>query len=336
MKRVTIADVAAQAGVSKSTVSHALSGKRPISAATRRRIHLAVDQLGYQPNPVAQRLAGGKTHTIGYVFPLYAPQIASLEMKFITSTANVINAADYAFMMLTHPIHDVDSLQRFVASGLVDGFILMQVQLEDPRVRLLQRTRTPFVLVGRCADNDGVSFVDLDIAAAMARCVEYLTDLGHVSIAYLHQEDMAFGFVFRAYHELLAACRQRGVALHTHACDSIEMCGAEAMRQMLEQHPEVTAVIAWNSTVAWGAIQAAQENGRQIPRDLSIIAFGDSGLTPQAALQLTVLDIRPEPMAAQAAQMLLASLAHEPPPEPQVLIAPDLIVRDSTAVARPV
>ncbi|MDV7399869.1 LacI family DNA-binding transcriptional regulator, partial [Arthrospira platensis SPKY1] len=85
MKRVTIADVAVRAGVSKSTVSHALSGKRPISAATRRRIQQAVDQLGYHPNPVAQRLAGGRTQTIGYVFPLYAPQIASLEMKFITS-----------------------------------------------------------------------------------------------------------------------------------------------------------------------------------------------------------------------------------------------------------
>lgn len=336
MKRVTIADVAVRAGVSKSTVSHALSGKRPISAATRRRIQQAVDQLGYHPNPVAQRLAGGRTQTIGYVFPLYAPQIASLEMKFITSTANVINAADYAFMMLTHPIHDVDSLQRFVASGLVDGFILMQVQLEDPRVRLLQRTRTPFVLVGRCADNDGVTFVDLDIAVAMARCVEYLTDLGHLSIAYLHQEDMAFGFVFRAYNELIAACGRCGAVPYTLACDAAETCGAQAMERLLERYPEVTAVVAWNSTVAWGVIQAAQENGLEVPRDLSVIAFGDAGLTPQAALQLTMLDIRPEPMAAQAAQMLLATLANAPLPESQILIAPELLVRDSTAVARSV
>jgi Tat protein translocase TatC len=97
-------------------------------------------------------------------------------------STNVINAADYAFMMLTHPIHDVDSLQRFVASGLVDGFILMQVQLEDPRVRLLQRTRTPFVLVGRCADNDGVSFVDLDIIRKKQSPLRYFRKLVWVCV----------------------------------------------------------------------------------------------------------------------------------------------------------
>jgi len=97
-KRTTIADVAERVGVSKSTVSHALSGKRPISEKTRERIFQVIEELGYQPHPVAQRLAGGQTRTIGFVFPLYSPQIAGLEMKFITGAANVINQADDAFM----------------------------------------------------------------------------------------------------------------------------------------------------------------------------------------------------------------------------------------------
>jgi DNA-binding LacI/PurR family transcriptional regulator len=334
MKRITIADVAAKAGVSKSTVSHALSGKRPISIATRRRIQQAVDLLGYQPNPVAQRLAGGRTRTIGYVYPLFAPEIASLEMKFITSTANVINSADYALMMLTHPIHDVDSLQRFISSGLVDGFILMQAQLVDPRVELLQRTKTPFVLIGRCADNADIWYVDLDIGAAMNRCVTHLAELGHTSLAYLCQDNTEFGFAFRAQQEFTAACQTRHITSYRQPCGASEASANQAMQDLLQRHPDITGVIAWNSMAAWSAIQAAQSGGRTVPDNLSIITFGDSDLTPQTGMQLTVLDILPEEMAARAAQLLLAKLADETLPESQIQFTPDLIVRDSTAVAQ--
>lgn len=332
MKRVTILDVAAQAGVSKSTVSHALSGKRPISPATRQRIHQAIDDLGYQPNPVAQRLAGGQTKTIGYVFPLYAPHIAGLEIKFIASTANEINQANYAFMLLTHPADDVDSLRRFVASGLVDGFILMQVRLEDPRVQLLQQAGIPFVLVGRCADNQGLTYVDLDIADAMTQCLAHLTDLGHQYIAYLHQDVHDFGFMFRAQREFLTACAVQKVTAFTHPSQLSYESGAEAMATLLHQHPEVTAVITWNNTVAWGAIDVAEANGRRIPKDLSIISFGHSSFTYPARIPLTVIDIHPEQLAAKAAHLLLEKLAGDEI-ESQVLLNSTLIVRESTAVS---
>ena len=300
MKRVTISDVASQAGVSKSTVSHALSGKRPISPATRQRIQRAIDKLGYQPNPIAQRLAGGQTKAIGYVFPLYAPHIAGLEMKFIVSTANEINQANYAFMLLTHPVGDVDSLRRFVTSGLVDGLILMQVRLEDPRVQLLHQARIPFVLVGRCADNRGLTYVDVDVADAMTQCLIHLTDLRHQHIAYLHQDAHDFGFMYRAQREFMAACAVKNVQAFACPSQLSYESGAQAMTSLLRQHPEVTAVIAWNNTVAWGAIDAAKANGRLIPGDLSIISFGHSSFSYPAPIPLTVVDIHPEQLAAKA------------------------------------
>ncbi len=328
MKRVTISDVAVRAGVSKSTVSHALSGKRPISAATRQRIQQAIEALGYQPNPVAQRLAGGQSRTIGYVFPLYAPHIAGLEMKFIASTANVINQADYAFMLLTHPADDVDSLRRFVANGLVDGFILMQVRLEDPRVGMLQQAGIPFVLVGRCADNEGLTYVDSDIADSMTQCIGYLAELGHQYIAYLHQDAHDFGFMFRAHREFLSACASQDVKPFTCPSEHSLTGGANAMTVLLQQHPEVTAVVTWNNTVAWGAIDVATASGRSVPQDLSIISFGHSSLTYPVPIQLTVVDIHPEELAAKAARLLLKKLENGQV-HSQVLIKPTLIERES-------
>ena len=138
MKRATIADVATLAGVSKSTVSHTFSGKRPISPGTRQRVLEAAETLGYRPDPVAQRLAGGRSHpTIGFAFPLFGPIISGLEMQFITSATNVANQADCTFVLLTHPHHHSARLERFATSALIDGFILMQVYLHDARVELL-------------------------------------------------------------------------------------------------------------------------------------------------------------------------------------------------------
>lgn len=331
MKRITISDVAAQAGVSKSTVSHALSGKRPISAATRERIQQAIDALGYQPNPVAQRLAGGRTKTIGYVFPLYAPQIAGLEMKFIASTANEINLANYAFMLLTHPADDVDNLRRFASSGLVDGFILMQVRLEDARVQFLQQAGIPFVLVGRCADNFGLTYVDIDLAHAMTECLTHLTELGHHTIAYLHQDAGDFGFMYRAQREFLSACEEKNVTSFAYPSKLSYESGADAMSALLQQHPEATAVITWNNTVAWGAIDVAQANGRSIPHDLSIISYGHSSLPYASRIPLTVVDIHPEQLAATAARLLLNKLEGDQD-DSQVLLESTLIVRESTAV----
>lgn len=122
MRRATIADIAARAGVSKSTVSHALSGKRPISLATQQRIRAVIDELGYRPSVVAQRLAGGgHSRNIGLIFPL-SHSYGGTEAKFIVNAANVARAADYAFLLLSHLESATAQFESVVESGFVDGF----------------------------------------------------------------------------------------------------------------------------------------------------------------------------------------------------------------------
>jgi DNA-binding LacI/PurR family transcriptional regulator len=212
MKRATIADVAARAGVSRSTVSYALSNKRPISEETRLRIQQAIQELGFRPDPTAQRLASGeKSRNIGFVLPLVAPEMTGLEMKFITGASRVINQADYAFILLAHSDRNPENLVRFAQSGLVDGFILMEVYMHDDRVDMLQREGIPFVLVGRCADNTGLHYVDIDIEVGMEQFVSHLGELGHRTVVYLHKDDPDYGFAVRALRGYISACRRHNV-----------------------------------------------------------------------------------------------------------------------------
>lgn len=308
MTRATIADVAARAGVTKSTVSHALSGKRPVSAETRQRIEQAIADLDFHPNPIAQRLAAGRSRAVGFVYPLYAPQIAGYEMRFISAAANAVSQAGYAFVLLTQPDRAGNALAPFFHSGLLDGVILMQVRQQDPRIAALRAAGLPFVLIGQAADNTGLAYVDIDITAAMAQCVSHLADLGHCHIACLHQDDPEFGYGARMLAGYRGSCATHGLTPVVRPCGLSMESGQEAMAALLQEHPEITGVIAWNDLAAWGAAQAVAAAGRRIPADLSLICFDQSNIANYLPFRPTVVDVRPEELARRAAEMLLAML----------------------------
>lgn len=332
-RRPTILDVAERAGVSKTVVSHALSGKRPVSEETRRRIFDAIAELGYQPHPLAQRLAGGRTGIIGFAYPLVTPRIANLEMKIIAGAANVLNQENYDFLLLTHTAPGHANLRRVVQSGLVDGVILLQVRMEDPRVEILRQANIPFVLFGRCADNTGLMYVDMDVEYAMRQCVAHLAELGHQYITYFYQDDRGFGLVERALASFASACDAHHIAGETFPCGISPEAGASAILAMLEHRPQTTGVIFWTDIAAWGAYLALQERGIRVPEDLSLICFDRSTVDALGAFHPTAVDIRAEESSAQAARMLIALLNNEPLEATQVLIQPYFIAGESTAGA---
>ena len=332
MTRATIADVAVRAGVTKSTVSHALSGKRPVAPATRLRIEQAVADLGYHPNAIAQRLAAGRSRTIGFVYPLYAPQIAGYEMRFISAAANAVNQAGYAFVLLTQPDRTGGTLDQFFYSGLLDGVILFQVRRHDPRIEALKDAGLPFVLIGQTADNTGLAYVDIDIIAAMTWCVSHLAELGHHHIACLHQDDPEFGFGARVLAGYRMACADHGFLPVVRPCALSTEGGQQVTVALLQEHPEVTGVIVWNDLAAWGVNQAAIAAGRCIPADLSIICFDQSNISSFLSFRPTVVDVRPEEMSRRAAEMLLNILAGESDGE-GILLSPGYAVGETSGVA---
>jgi len=328
--RPTINEVAERAGVAKTTVSHAISGKRPVAPATRDRIFAAMSELQYSPSPIARRLAGSPSHAIALVFPLASPTIADVEVRYIASIGAVVNQHGYTFLTLTAPQVNVDDLRQVVYSGLVDGVLLMRIQQKDERVKLLRETDIPFVMIGRTRDNKGLTFVDLNGEAAIELAVDYLVELGHHAIGFICPEDLNFAFAHRIVKGFEKSCERHQLpSLMAPAIWSAD-AGYRAMLALLEQHPEITAVIAWSEVVTVGAVSALRDTGRKIPDDISFISFDRSEHLHLASSDLTVIDTRPEAVGAQAAQMLIRLLQDEPLERAQVLMPPLLINGKST------
>ncbi|HRA65869.1 MAG TPA: substrate-binding domain-containing protein, partial [Caldilinea sp.] len=178
-------------------------------------------------------------------------------------------------------------------------------------------------------------YVDCHIELGIDRCVEQLTHFGHRQIAFLHQDNLAMGFSARAIRSFADACQHRSLESVYEPCELSFASGEQAMARLLDRRPEITAIIVWNDNAAAGAVEAALARGRRIPADLSLICFNYSSISRLGSLQPTVLDIRAEDVAAQAAHMLICLLSGEVLSETQVLVEPAFIEGQSIAPCRP-
>src|SRR4051812_9585503 len=200
---VTLADVARHAGVSASTVSYVLSGKRSISPETRRRVERSVSELGYHPNAGARALAARRSQIIALVVPLRADVYVPIMMEIAVSVTVAARRYGYDVLLLTKD-EGPEGVRRVAGSGLADAVILMDVELADERLPLLRAQGTQAALIGVPDDPRGVSCVDHDFAAMGALCADHLADLGHREIAFI-------GYGSAVYH------RHAGYAEHTLA-----------------------------------------------------------------------------------------------------------------------
>ena len=188
---VKINEVAEAAGVSISTVSYALSGKRPISPATRERIERAVRELGYSPNAGARMLAGSRTHIFALTEPLRRDTHAPTHMSFVLATTVAARRNEYDILLLTE--EDASAgMARVAASGLVDGILVLDVAPDDERVALARSIDTPTVFIGVPDDHEGLVCVDLDFDAAAVLAVDRVADAGHESIALIGQSQVSY------------------------------------------------------------------------------------------------------------------------------------------------
>ena len=332
--RVTIQDVAQRAGVTKTTVSHAISGKRPVAKETRERVFAAMWELSFRPNPLARRLAGGSGHAIALVFPLASPSLSAVELRFIHSIAEVVNRSPYSLLTLSSPRVETSDLQQMIVTGLVEGIILMRIDLVDERVNLLQREDVPFVMVGRTVEHQGLPFVDLDSATAMDIAFEHLRQFGHTQIAFIHPDDTNFGFAYRLLEGHRQACERRGLDVIAEPAALSDEAGRRAVSNLLDRRPGVTAIIVWSDVVTVGVLRALHDRHLQVPTDISLISFDRSDQLRLASSDLTIIDTRADEVGARAARMLLDFLDRRLTEPGQVLVAPRLVVGQSTGPPR--
>jgi DNA-binding LacI/PurR family transcriptional regulator len=309
---VSIADIAERAGVSASTVSYALSGKKPVSAELRRRVMQAVQELGYRPHAAARALASRRSHTIALHVPPLSRGLVATQLEFVSAIAEETSRHGYD-LLLSVSGDEQETITRLVQEGVVDGLILMEVRLEDPRVQLLRGFGTPFVLVGRPADSSGLRYVDADTDAMVRRAMTYLHGLGHREIAFVNLPEAlleaGYAPAVRALDAYRVACSSLGIRAVAVSCGTSVDATQSCVEELLADRPGVSALLSNNDDALAGLMAALPVAGRRVPEDVSV--FGILGATRAGQLtrpRLTAIELPTVAMGVAAARILIAGL----------------------------
>jgi DNA-binding LacI/PurR family transcriptional regulator len=336
----TIHDVARVAGVSISTVSYALSGKRSITAATRARVDRAVQELGYRPNAGARMLAGSRTSIIALTAPMHGDTHPPALMSFVLAVVTAARSYDYDVLLLTQG-DSLSGLDRVASSSLVDGVVMMDVAVDDERLPVIRALDLPTALIGIPHDTADLTCVDLDFESAADLAVDRLAEMGHASIGMLghsqHLYDRGSNFAPRFRDGYLASGASRGVATAFHTTEATREAVAEALDDLRRQLPDLTAlVLNCNEDVHAILLELLRERGVRVPEDLSIVSACSSFSTDHLVPALDVIPLPAEEQGRRAVELLMQQLDGRREPHVE-LIPPEYRSRGSIAApdARP-
>jgi LacI family transcriptional regulator len=333
-KRVTIRDVAKDAGVSLGTASRALNRAGRVSEEAIAAVGRAARRLGYEPDSVAQSMRTRSTGVVGLLVsdfsnPLYARIIAAVETG--------LQGAGYA-LLLANTGNDAKREKTLIdlfRRRRVEGLILGPCAAESPQ--LLERLAAERAVVAIDRDfGPGGTGVHVDHYLGALQATRYLLNLGHTRIAL-----MTPGKMLRPGRERIAgfsdAYRERGLqpeaTLVRAERSSMEFAFSEALSLLSRPEPP-TAFMCLGTRILAGALQGLRHSGRSIPDDVSVIGVGDTDLSRLFSPAITTLAWELDAVGTAAAQLLLKRLEHTHDAEPErIVITTDLILRDSCGPA---
>ena len=333
-----IHEVAQAAGVSISTVSYALSGKRPVAAETRRRVQEAAQALDYRPNAGARMLAGTRTHILAVTEPLRADTHAPTHMAFVLATAVAARREDCDVLLLTDEQAST-GMHRVASSGLVDGIIVLDVAPDDERVDLARRISTPSVFVGVPDDNEGLLCVDLDFEGAAALAVDRLVAAGHRSLGLIGQPPGAYelsNFPPRVRDGFRRAVEAHDVDGEFRMLTGPGRPDAQSRRAAAELLDNgVTGILLHcNDEAHSGVLAEIAARGLEVPRDVSVVSVGSTFDTAAFAVPLSAIPLVPQESCDAAVELTMKCLAGEAP-EPGVRLIPPRFVDHGSVSAGP-
>ncbi|MCI1984317.1 MAG: LacI family transcriptional regulator [Bifidobacteriaceae bacterium] len=335
-----IKDVAKRAGVSISTVSYVLSGKRSVSKETKQKVLRAARDLQYSPNAGARMLRGDRTHIIALSAPMYETTDYTNYSVFFLKTAQRARLYHYDVLLLAGDDEEQD-LSRIVESGLVDGVVMLDVNLRDSRVDLARNTAIPFVSIGDPGDTDSVNAVDTDFARMGRQAVDRLADAGHTKILFVGGKKLDYeresNFLVRLRDGLFAEATRRGVeVVMTYQPDG-DMAGIQReMETEFTKNPDITAVVSQASLVQLGNLTTAlMRMGLRIPEDISVISVGVGGDASTLSTPVDAMPLLPELVCQRGVDIMMDVLAGKQQRSGTLeLTAPKYFDRGSVAAPR--
>jgi DNA-binding LacI/PurR family transcriptional regulator len=330
---VTIADVARAAGVSPSTVSYVLSGKRSISEDTRRRVQHSIRKLGYHPNAGARALASNRTNVLALVVPLRTDLNVPVVMQFVAATVTEARTYDHDVLLLTKD-EGPDGLRRVAASSIADALIVMDVETSEPRLPVLRSLHRPVVLIGVPAEPSGLSCVDLDFTAAGSAGVGHLADLGHREIALIGPSPAVYkrgtsyaGRFLRGFRQTAAKRKVRAASFPcSPSYDGLRDC----LDEMFTRHPDITGLVVHNEAILGPLLSELGRRGKQVPHDISVLAVCPEDMAEAHSMPLTSIAIPTAELGSLAVEMAMRQLDSEASQSETRLLSPRLTERGST------
>ncbi|MEV0902096.1 LacI family DNA-binding transcriptional regulator [Actinoplanes sp. NPDC049802] len=327
----TINDVAKAAGVSPSTVSYVLSGRRPISAETRARVQAAIAELGFHPHAGARALASSKTNVIALVAPLRVDVNVPVIMQFATAVVTAARSFNHDVLLLTKD-EGTAGLERVAHSTMVDALILMDLERDDLRIPALRKLKQPSVLIGLPADHTGIACVDLDFAAAARVALTHLAVHGHRRIGLVGPSPAVYRrqttYADRFLTGFLETSVDLGLQTVTHPCEP----GAEGVRScMADLDAELaglTALVVHNEEALRPLLDLLHATGRRVPEDVSVVAVCPRDVATAMPVHLTSIDIPAHDVGTLAVETVIRLLDGRRV-EYTRLLAPSLVERES-------
>lgn len=326
-------DVARLAGVSLSTVSYALSGARPVSDATRERIFAAMEELDFTPNAVAQGLAGRRTRILAVVLPTDEVAVDPYTGAILVGAAEAARESGYHLLLWTEPADRASEIRDLVRTRLIDGAIVLAIQLDDPRIALLQEHEVPITMIGRTREPGGVPFVDADTDLVARVAVDHLADRGRERVAYVasaaSDPAMGYGIAARLHDDLVRHGATRGVRIDARFAGRTAADGAASVAAALDADPELSGVLAFGDVMLGGCLGGVAATGRQVPDDVAVVGLLCTSFVAELVHpQATTVSPQPSELGRLGAEAIMRFLADDS--VEQLLLPPELVVRRSS------
>jgi DNA-binding LacI/PurR family transcriptional regulator len=344
---VTLADVAASLGVSRTTVSNAYNRPDQLSPALREKVLAAAGELGYfGPDPMARGLRRGTTGTLGLVFdqPLSYAFTDPAAALFLKGMADGLEEHGAALTIIPRMPEGPERSAGLVRSALVDGYIMFCTAGDDPRFAAARGRGLPFVLV-EYDDDPRAALVQIDDRAGATDAARHLVDLGHRDVAVVtgYTTGLSTGPEAQAasrWHVQSTRLAGWRAGLEGGGIDwsGVRVSGAggasaagaaSAAAALLDRADRPTAILTLSDVLALGVLEAAAERGIDVPGDLSVVGFDDVPQAARTTPSLTTVS-QPHEEKGRAAVRLLVSGAE---PADSVLLPCHLVVRASTGPA---
>jgi LacI family transcriptional regulator len=334
----TLRDVARVAGVHPGTVSRALNPQTRglVNERTARRVQAAAEELGYRPNPIARGLRTNRSNTIGVLVPdLMNPLFAAV----VRGIEDGLREAGYTPLIANT---DNDGERERIAyeamsARQVDGFIAATARRDHWLLADQVQSGPKLVLVNRRVDSDAIPAVTGDDHQGVRLAVEHLIELGHRRIAHLAGSQALYtgwsrhqGFVDAMARAGLEV--DPGLVVFSDAFTERE--GARCCSQLLERRRDFTAIVAGNDLLALGCYDALEARNLRCPEDVSVVGYNDMPFVDRFRPPLTTVRVPHYELGATAAELMLEQLQERETPPRQLLLAPELVARGSTAPVR--